>query len=268
MRSPFPGMDPYLEHQDFWSDFHNNLASEIQARLNQQILPNYVARTTRYVTYDVLEISSGHQAKPRSIYPDVSVWQSSLPPGGAPTAVVTITPTPVESVVPQEVPFRQHNVEIRQTETKRRVTVIEILSPVNKREGHEAQEEYLRKRRNILRTEIHLLEIDLLRGGLRPPLERPVPAAPYYVTLCRGDRRPIAEVWPIQLADPLPTLPVPLLEPDPDALLDLGQAVASVYERGAYWVEIDYSQPPPPPPLSETASVWLNDWLRRAEVRD
>lgn len=268
MHSPFPGMDPYLEHQNFWSDFHNNLASEIQARLNQQILPSYVARTTRYVTYDVLEISAGHEAKPNSMYPDVSVWQSSLQPDRSPLAIATITPAPVESVVLQEVPFRQHNIEIRQTETKKLVTVIEILSPVNKREGHEAHKEYLNKRRNILRTEVHLLELDLLRAGTRPPLERPVPAVPYYITLCRGDRRPIAEVWPIQLADPLPVLPVPLLEPDPDVPLDLGQAVASVYERGAYWVEIDYNQPPPPPPLSEAELVWLNERLRQVEVRD
>jgi hypothetical protein len=58
MPSPFPGMDPYIEQRDFWSDFHNDLAAEIRAALNQQIQPKYFARNTRYVTYDVLEIDS------------------------------------------------------------------------------------------------------------------------------------------------------------------------------------------------------------------
>jgi len=47
----------------------------------------------------------------------------------------------------------------------------------------------------------------------------------------------------MQLADRLPVLPVPLLEPDPDVPLDLGAVVASVYERGAYASQIDYSSP-------------------------
>ena len=50
MPSPFPGMDPYIETLELWSDFHNNLASEMQARLNQLIQPRYVARLTPYVT--------------------------------------------------------------------------------------------------------------------------------------------------------------------------------------------------------------------------
>ncbi|MDH3604830.1 MAG: DUF4058 family protein, partial [Candidatus Tectomicrobia bacterium] len=130
------------------------------------------------------------------------------------------------------------------------VTVLEVLSPVNKRPSHEAYQAYQRKRRDRLRSEVHLLEIDLLRGGERPPLGGPIPPAPYYIVLCRGERRPTAEVWPIQLADRLPVLPVPLVKPDPDVPLDVGEVVASVYERGAYAQQIDYTQPPPPPSLS------------------
>ena len=62
---------------------------------------------------------------------------------------------------------------------------------------------------------------------------RPVPEAPYYVTLSRANHRPFVEVWPLQLQDPLPILPVPLLEPDADAPLDLGAAIASCNEAKA-----------------------------------
>ena len=144
------------------------------------------------------------------------------------------------------------------------MTVIEILSPVNKRPSHEAYLAYQRKRRDLLRSEVHLLEIDLLRGGERPQLERPVPAAPYYVILSRAQRRPTVEVWPIQLADCLPVLPVPLLEPDPDVPLDLGGAVARVYERGAYASQIDYRQQPPPPVYCKADAGWLDTLLPRA----
>src|SRR5439155_10971133 len=147
--------------------------------------------------------------------------------------------------------------------TERLVTVIEILSPTNKRPGQEAREEYLRKRRDLLRSYVHFLEIDLLRGGERPPLARPVPPAPYYVLLSRADRRPTVEVWPIQINEPLPVPPVPLLEPDPDVPLALGAAVASVYERGAYARRLDYRALPPPPALSPEEAAWMEDLLRQ-----
>jgi hypothetical protein len=64
----------------------------------------------------------------------------------------------------------------------------------------------------------------------------------------------------VQLQDPLPDLPVPLREPDPDVAVNLGAAVASVYERAGYGSLIDYHGPPPPPPLAEVDSTWLDGW--------
>lgn len=257
MPSPFPGMDPYIEHPQIWSDFHGNLAPEIQGRLNQQIQPRYFARLTPYVTYEAVEV-----AEVRGVRPDVGVWQSQ-PPEGEPTAgAATIAPAPVKSRVSLELPLRLYSVEIRASDTQQLVTVIEILSPVNKRPGHEAYQDYQRKRRDFLRSAAHLLEIDLLREGERPPLEQPVPAAPYYVVLSRADRRPTVEVWPIQLTENLPVIPVPLLEPDPDVPLDLGAAVNTIYDRGAYAQQIDYDASPPPPSLSQAENSWLDDLLK------
>jgi hypothetical protein len=256
MPSPFPGMDPYIESPALWSDFHSDLASEIRAQLNRLIQPRYFARLTPYVTYEVVEVGEVH-----GVRPDVGVWHVHLQPGEAHTGVATMAPAPVESLVALEIPLRLHQVEIRGTAAQQLVTVIEILSPVNKRPSHEAYLDYQRKRRDFLRSQVHLLEIDLLRGGERPPLERPVPLAPYYVMLSRAERRPTVHVWPIQLTDRLPGLPVPLLEPDPDVPLDLGAAVASVYERGAYASQIDYAPPPPPPALSEAETNWLDTLL-------
>jgi hypothetical protein len=257
MPSPFPGMDPYLETPRRWVDFHNDLAAEIRAGLNRSLDPRYLASLTSSVAYEVVEI-----ARRRSVQPDVSVWRSQQPADGSPTAVATIAPAPVKSSVPLETVIQLYRVEIQTVAEEQLVTVIEILSPSNKRADHEDCAEYHRKRRDLLPSSVHRLEIDLLRGGARPPLAEPAPSAPYYVALSRENRRPIVEVWPIQLADRLPVIPVPLLEPDPDVPLDLGSAVASVYERGAYERAIDYHSPPPPPPLSAEEMAWVEQLLR------
>jgi hypothetical protein len=248
-------MDPYIERPELWSDFHNDLASEIRANLNRYIQPRYFARLTPYVTYEVVEIGQAY-----GIRPDAGVWHLEPVPAAAAPGTATISAAPVESLVALEIPLRLHRVEVRATAQQQRVTVIEIFSPVNKKPGHQAHLAYRRKRRNLLHSEVHLLEIDLLRGGERPPLERPVPPAAYYVVLSRAERRPRVDVWPLQLRDCLPVLPVPLLVPDPDVPLNLGAAVASVYERGAYAQQIDYRQSPPPP-LTNAEAEWLAEVL-------
>jgi hypothetical protein len=189
--------------------------------------------------------------------PDVTVSQPEPRAARAPAGVLTIAPAPEQSRVPIDEPLVLNRVEIRALPEQQLVTVIEILSPANKRPGSEDQATYLQKRRTLLRAAVHLMEIDLLRGGQWPPLERPVSPASYYVTLSRWDRRPAAEVWPIGLEQALPALPVPLLPPDPDVALDLGDAVASVYEGAGYATQIDYRQPLPPPPLSAEDAAWV-----------
>ena len=262
MPSPLPGMDPYIEAPDIWSDFHGDVAAEMRAELNRVLQPRYVARLTPHVTYEIVEIAERH-----NIRPDIGVWQPQPPSGERASRAAVITAAPVESAVEMDVPLRLYTVEVRETDTLRLVTAIEILSPVNKRPSHEAYHDYQRKRRALLRSTTHLTEIDLLRGGERPRLARPVPRASYYVTLSRVNRRPYVEVWPMQLWEKLPVLPVPLLEPDPDAALDLGAVVAAVYDRGAYARLIDYHRPPPPPALSDTEAIWLDEHLRKQQVR-
>ena len=43
MAGPFPGMDPYLELQESWPDFHNRLISEICNELGGSLPGSYVA---------------------------------------------------------------------------------------------------------------------------------------------------------------------------------------------------------------------------------
>jgi hypothetical protein len=259
--SPFPGMDPYLEAPDIWVDFHSDLASEIRTALNRTMPRRYIAQVSPRVVYEVVEIS-----ELRSARPDVGIYASSEPSGAAASVATSSKVAPVESVIAVEEPVRYYSVEIREVGTMRLVTVIEILSPANKRSGSDARAEYLDKRRALLRSNTHLIEIDLLRSGERMPLEKPVPKATYYIVLSRVQKRPRVDVWPVQLWEPLPTIPVPLLHPDPDVPLDLNSVVASVYERGAYDRIIDYRQPPPPP-LTDEEAQWIDRWLRAKGLR-
>jgi hypothetical protein len=257
MPSPFPGMDPYIETPRVWVDFHGDLAAEIRASLNRKIRPTYYAGLTPYVTYETVEVTKRHD---QSIRPDVGIWQVERHSSST-SAVAVIDPAPVESTVALEIPLELLSVEIRMAADETLVTAIEILSPVNKQRGHDAHIDYLRKRRELLRSAAHLIEIDLLRGGIRPPLDTPVPQAPYYIMLSRATDRPNVSVWPLPLNARLPIIPVPLLEPDRDVALDLGEIVAAVYERGGYDIRIDYGKPVPPPSLTDEDTVWVEALL-------
>jgi hypothetical protein len=116
-------MDPYIESPALWSDFHNDLASEIRAQLNRCIQPRYFARLTPYVTYEVVEIG-----QVQGVRPDVGVRHLQPLSGEPQASVATMVPAPVESLVALEIPLRLHRVEIRTTAAQQLVTVIEITT--------------------------------------------------------------------------------------------------------------------------------------------
>jgi hypothetical protein len=152
--------------------------------------------------------------------------------------------------MPQEIP---HVVfEIFTVDKKELVTSIELLFPSNKR--GKGYRDYLEKRYAILESRVHLVEIDLLRRGQRVPMESTLPDAPYYVFLSHAAKRPILDVWPIQLNSTLPSIPIPLLDDD-TASLDFQAAFNAVYDSVGYDEVIDYSQPPDVPLQGETAVI-------------
>lgn len=51
MPSPFPGMDPYLEGEE-WVSFHAKFAVEIARQLSPKLRPRYVARAERQYVFD------------------------------------------------------------------------------------------------------------------------------------------------------------------------------------------------------------------------
>lgn len=251
MPSPFPGMDPYLE-ASLWPDVHNALASKIRAFLAPQLRPKYAARLEIYVVED-----TSPESEIGILYPDVEVLQlrqrSFEPPPTLQSNVAT-TPAPLTLPVIQPVEIRIPSVEIRDTVNNVLVSCIEILSPANKREP--GLTEYRKKRLRLYNANVHLIEIDLLRRGTRPFNHPRLPDVPYLVTLTRVQPG-VINLWPITLQDPLPIIPVPLRNPDPDVVLNLQAALNAIYDEAAYDLSINYMQPPPPPPFSDTDKEWM-----------
>jgi hypothetical protein len=142
--------------------------------------------------------------------------------------------------------------EIRDRESRQLVSAVELLSPTNKRSGPD-REQYLHKRRRYFYARVNLVEIDLLRGGPRLPLED-LPPCDYYALVARPEEHPKVAVWPLRLRDPLPTIPIPLRPADGDARLDLQAVVQRVYDAAGYRHYIYDGTPNPR--LSEADSAW------------
>jgi hypothetical protein len=255
MPSPFPGMDPYLEGE-MWQEFHETLAGAIRAQLLPQLTPKYVALLAKRYVIDrpslgVFDLPASH-----AIYPDVHVVEPGRRIAESRHGAVVVDEPAVEVASFMNVP--QLSVEIRDVAQRRLVTIIEILSPANK--YGEGRFEYNQRRVELLRTETHVLEIDLLRQGARIPLQGDVPPAHYYVYLSRSQRRPFTQVWAIGLRERLPIVPVPLLSPDPDVALDIQAAIRACFDLVGYERLLDYSAPLPD--LDAAHGAWLAELLR------
>jgi hypothetical protein len=270
MPSPFPGMDPYLEDSNIWPGFHHLLADEFVTQLNPMVGPKYYADVEVRTVVEEVSIAAA-----RTIYPDAAVLEQtsfeSRPQAGSAIAAVAIPEAPVQRVVQVTGQTKLRTVQLYTTETNQLVTSIEILSPFNKRPG-EGIEDYRRKRTLILRSPVHLVESDLLRGGERPGREvnEPPLEAEYILLVNRGgtgDHR-LSEIWPVALDESLPLLPIPLLPPDPDVPLDLAAALKAIYARAGYDWRLDYHRPVPPPELRPEMTAWLQEHLNELEKRN
>ncbi|NOK63312.1 MAG: DUF4058 family protein [Chloroflexi bacterium AL-W] len=264
MEPPFPGMDPYLESTEYWPSFHHHLAEELMTMLNEQLDPKYFADVEVRAVIDNVSISSSSD-----VYPDVAVIDSDPQPLEAPDMAPSLV-APLQRVALPSERTRSRTVHIYLSDTKALVTAIEILSPTNKR-GRGLQQ-YRQKREELLFSDCHLVELDLVRRGERPGWElEDLPPTTAYVCLvnrARHDALRISDIWPLTLAQPLPTLPIPLLSTDPDITLDLSVAIQDIYRRARYARRVDYRADPPPPVLSSDDADWLDTQLRERGRRD
>ncbi|NJN21416.1 MAG: DUF4058 family protein [Leptolyngbya sp. RL_3_1] len=257
MPSPFPGMDPYLEHPELWAGVHHWLITMMAEELVPQLRPKY------RVAIEVRMMQSVGDSAVLVGIPDVAVRQVTSAAQNQPVAVAVPPTTPLSVTVPMPEVVKQGYLEIREVATGAVVTAIEVLSPVNKR-GGEGRRAYEAKRLQVLGSGTHLVEIDLLRAGSELPLLQGNVQSHYRVLVSRSDRRPQADLYAFNLQQPLPQLPLPLAPGDAEPILSLKTLLDRVYDRGGYDLVVDYGQSPPPPEFTEAERIWLAAQLASA----
>lgn len=270
MPSPFPGMDPYLEHPEIFPDLHDRLNTHLSEVLQAGLPSPYYAAIGRRTWIEVSQ---------RYIGPDVQVQRShrgASPAhelsGGVALAADAVTPKVVR--VPHDErrePFLE--VYVRQGSDKRLVTSIEILSLTNKTPGEHGRELYLRKQWEILGSKVHLVEIDLLRGGEHStavPCQRvraEIGPFDYHVCVHRFDNLEDYFIYPIQLDERLPRIAIPLLPGDPEVMIDLQTVLDHCYDAGPYAREVSYQADTPVPPLRPDQEEWAKGVLQGTPPR-
>jgi hypothetical protein len=268
MKSPFPGMDPYIEGCSLWRDFHLHLIAKIGEFLADSVPEQYLVRTGER-SYVVLVESEGQKSHP--FFPDVSVTSSrrrkkAAKKGGTALAEPGDAAEPVTMRAFIQEEHREAFVNIYEDSPEQRlVTSIEVLSPSNKSLGTKGWKLYLRKRQSLLLGKANLVEIDLLRGGQRMPMLDPWPEGPYTLLVSRANAG-LCRVWPAHYRRPLPPVLVPLAKPEADIRLDLQPMIAEIYHRFRYERSIDYSRPLDPP-LDPADSAWLKTQMQARRAR-
>lgn len=253
MPSPFPGMNPWLEQPDVWHDFHQAYISSIRTALAERIRPSYIAKIDENVY--IHELS----AEQRYLLgrPDVGVFDNAAAAKTAAAASGTSSiPIALGSLLPPTERISESFIEIRDREYRDLITVIELLSPTNKTPGPD-RDLYLAKRKLLTAGNVHFVEIDLLRGGARMPVEG-LAQCDYAIMVSRSYERPQVGLWPMKLREPLPSIPIPLKREDPDAIIDLQQLLHTTFDAAGYADYIYLGKPRPP--LHPEEEAWTAEF--------
>jgi hypothetical protein len=156
-------MNPYLEQEEVWHDFHERVCPQVAELLTAQVRPHYIVKIDEHI-YVHERPRESRRLVARS---DVEIARLSGIGGTAATAVLE---APARVRLPAVDMERVSFVEVRDRAHRQLITVIEFLSPSNKKPGPFRQQ-YLAKRAQVLNSPVHFVELDLLRGGPRMPLQ-------------------------------------------------------------------------------------------------
>lgn len=252
MPSPFPGMNPYLEHPAVWPDFHDGFIYRLRAAIAPLVRPKYFVRMQEQVYLHELP-SNDMRLIGR---PDLTFSESPFTQPDA-AGAVAVLPSPARVTVLDPVDeIRSASLEIVDRTSDRVVTAIELLSPSNKQPGLDRQQ-YLQKRRSLLKAGVNFVELDFLCGG--PRTVASIPACDYVILIARTPELPEAGVWPFGLTDPMPSIPIPLKAGEAEPLIDLKAVLDAVNDESAFADHIYRNEPVPE--LSAGQAEWARAFV-------
>jgi hypothetical protein len=251
-------MDPYLESPKIWPDVHHELISQIRAKLNPNLRPKYIARVELRI-YKSDDYDPGRVA----LVPDLRVQKRTKPANGkyakTPSSLAIAEPLKLPALYDDEI--KEAFLTIVHLKSKSLVTIIELLSPTNKINGSSGRDSFLKKRQDVMASNVHWVEIDLLRGGEPSLPQPPLMPSDYRVIMSRAGEPRQTCYWPFDVRDELPVVGIPLRGRDPDAPLDLAAVFDAAYEIGEYDASVDYRKSPEPP-LKGRDAKWARTLLR------
>jgi len=255
MKSPFPGLDPYLE--PFWSGVHTRLLVNLCNQLQGQLPSGLWADVEETVVVETLGNPPFH------LRPDVAVFDAepwNPDPGSGGTTVAVAEPLVIRDTLERT----ERAILVTDTTTgDQLVTAIELLSPANK-SGTENRARYIARRNSYSAAGANLVEIDLLRGGEHvvsvPVGQLPLSKRHQPMVCVRRSLPLVWEVYPVSLREPLPSFRVPLRRGDRDVILQLQLAFDDNYQHGGYAKRVDYRKEPDPP-FSVEDACWAQNLL-------
>ena len=274
-KSPFPGLDPYLERS--WRGAHTRFITYITELMRGRLPEGLRSRIEQTVTLEETDAEEGPERKDYYV-PDVLVAQRTdyyspwsggyvirqYDPDADPETGDVLT---IEAV--EERPTGRF-IEVRDTrDGNRLVTTIEFLSPSNKTRA--GADEFRRKQRNLHRAAVNLVEIDLIRDGwlalFQPEGSIGLSHGQHcYVCITAVWWRGKSQLHRFGVRHRLPTIRVPLRPGDAPLAINLQELHDMVYDRGDYALDIDYTKEPEPP-LSEDDAKWADAMLREKGLR-
>jgi hypothetical protein len=226
------------------------LANDLGARLR----PTYYAaiETRTYLDDDSEGVLVG--------VPDAVVFAATRSRPAATQAMTRVEipaakPQPVWLVEPIEV--KQRFLEVRVAQTHAVIAVLEVLSPKNKRS--DGRVSYLKKRQEILASQTHLVEIDLIRAHAPLPMAGVEWLGDYRILVSNAAQRPMAELYSFGLRDLIPIFSLPLRPDEAPVSVELQPLLQQVYDEANLDLRIDYQQAVPDPALSERDRAWVVD---------
>jgi hypothetical protein len=243
------------------ANVQSSLVIYMRDQINEQLPPGLQARVEESLLVDTEQYA-------RTIYPDVRVVEhpDELAVPELTRADVAVAEPHVIALL-DEVPKQRHIEIVDRDSGNQVVTVIELLSPANKR-SEAGRRAYLEKQREYLQGGVNLVEIDLIREGefvvaIPETLVPPDCRTPYIICIRRVLRPRRVELIPVPLSQPLPNIRIPLRRGDPDVVLQLQQLLDDCYRRGRY-ASLDYNRPLNPP-LREDEKRWVEQLLKQRE---
>lgn len=249
LSGPFPGINPYIESQGLWRDFHSKFLDCLQESLLERLPAEYDARTDERVYHLSVE-EDGFQQMVPDVIADEPLSRSTPASGRAAMATLEPVTIPYRPVVE----VRERHLQILHLPTRSVVAVVEVLSTTNKSVAGFSQ--YRKKRDEFIDGPVHLVELDLLIDGRRLKMGKPLPPGDFYAFVSRYEERPACHVYSWTMFDAPPDIPIPLRLSGEQVVVSLGDVLELTYRRGRYERSLDYALPLRLP-LDDAKHAWI-----------